>query len=271
LESLCRRLASGITPEPPGTPAVIDRPRKPKRAPVALESPEFPREEPGQRIRFWVEVAGWAARSAWVLFRRLPRWMRAVATVWICIAVVSRCDSSKHDTEDDISPAKAAKLKAIAERYQGSEHKNDIVSLGAEIAKTFADDAQERAAANSPLLAVPFTAPAGDAAAAKLADSAFAIVYGRLSIAHHGDVGLSTDPLPSRELGAALERGRANHSTYVLYGTIDTDKNAPALTVKFAAVADGSVTWSKSFPAAGADPAKIAGEVEANIPPLATK
>jgi TolB-like protein len=121
------------------------------------------------------------------------------------------------------------------------------------------------------LLAVPFSAPAGDAAAAKLADSTFAMAYGRVSISHHGQVSLTKDPLPSRELGAALERGRASHATYVLYGTIDTVDRAQVLTVKIAAVADGSVVWSNSYPAAGADPAKIAAEIEAKIPPLAPK
>jgi hypothetical protein len=40
------------------------------------------------------------------------------------------------------------------------------------------------------------------------------------------------------------------------------------LTIKIATVADGSVFWSKSYAAAGADPAKIAADVDANIPPL---
>jgi TolB-like protein len=85
---------------------------------------------------------------------------------------------------------------------------------------------------------------------------------------HHGKVGLTTDPLPSRELGAALERGRANHSTYVLCGSVDSGGGAQALTIKIAAVADGSVLWSKSYPAAGADTAQIAAEVDAKIPAL---
>ena len=77
--------------------------------------------------------------------------------------------------------------------------------------------------------------------------------------------------MPTRELGAALERGRAKHSTYVLCGTVDTLGKVQVLTVKIAKVADGSVVWSKAYPAAGADPAKIAAEVEAKIPPLAPK
>jgi len=38
--------------------------------------------------------------------------------------------------------------------------------------------------------------------------------------------------------------------------------------VTVAKVADASVIWSKSYPAAGADPAKIAGDINANLPSL---
>jgi hypothetical protein len=203
-----------------------------------------------------------------VFFKRLPRWIRILVSIWLAITLISRCESaSKHPRSADISPAKAERLKTIANGYQGSLNRNDIVKLGSQIAKEFADDSAV-SATNGPLLAVPFTAPAGDAAAEKLADSTFAMTYGRVSISHPGQVNLTKDPLPSRELGAALERGRANHSTYVLYGTIDAAGAAQVLTVTIAAVADGSVVWSKSYPAAGADPAKIAVEVEAKIPPL---
>jgi TolB-like protein len=93
------------------------------------------------------------------------------------------------------------------------------------------------------------------------------MTYGRIAISHRGQVSLTKDPLPSRELGAALERGRANHSTYVLCGTVDEIDHAQALTVKIAKVSDGSVVWSKSY-AAGADPAQIAAEVDAHMPRL---
>ena len=271
LEALCRKVASGNVTETKQARKALRRQEKAKSAAPVLQYPEFPKAEPGQRKKFWVEVAGWALRSAWVFFRRLPRWIRIVATVWLAVTLINRCQSSQHQSSADLSPAKAQKLKAISEKYQGSLNRNDIVKLGAQIAKEFADDSDLSATDGGPLLAIPFVAPAGDAAAEKLADSTFAMTYGRVSISHHGQVSLTKDPLPSRELGAALERGRASHSTYVLYGTIDTVDRSQVLTVKIAAVADGSVVWSKAYPAAGADPAKIAAEVEAKIPPLAPK
>ncbi|MGO9930585.1 MAG: TIR domain-containing protein [Steroidobacteraceae bacterium] len=269
LEALCRRVASGNAKEPKPQRSALRRRAQPTPKAAALQSPIFPKAEPGQRIRFWADVLAWTVRSAWVFFRRLPRWLRVLAYVWIAITLVSRCEQSKHEHSADISPAKVDKLKAISEKYQGNLTKNDIVKLGTQIAKEFSDDSAVSATDSGPLLAIPFTAPAGDAAAAKLADATFAMAYGMLSISHHGQVSLTKDPLPSRELGAALERGRASHATYVLCGTVDAINGAQVLTVRIAAVANGALAWSKSYPAAGADPAKIAKEVEENIPPLA--
>jgi TolB-like protein len=268
LESLCRGVAS---PNIKGSPPAEPRRRQPNAKPAAqpVQKPEFPREEPGQKMRFWAEVFLWACRSAWALFKRLPRWVRIVVYVWLAIALISRCGSSTHEDGAGISPAKVDKLKAISEKYPGTLNKNDIIKLGTEIAKNVADDSDKDDTDGTPLLAIPFTAPAGDAAAQKLAESAFATAYGKVSLSRHGQVSVSTEPLPSRDLGAALERGRANHSTYVLCGSVDSVGKAQVLTVKIAKVADGSVIWSKTYPAAGADPTAMASEVEANIPPSA--
>jgi hypothetical protein len=271
LESLCRRVASGNVKEPQPVRTALRRQANTKLPAPPLQNPKFPQEVPGQRIRFCVDVVVWAIRSVWLLFKRLPRWVRIIAYLWICVFLLSHLNSSKHKHSADISPANVEQLKAISQNYHGSMNKNDVIKLGSEIAKNFSDDSDESTVHGSPLLAIPFTAPAGDAAAEKLADSTFTMAYGMVSISHHGQVNLTTDPLPSRELGAALERARANHSTYVLYGTVDTIGSTQVLTVKIATVADGSVVWSKAYPAAGADPAKIASEVDAKIPPLTPK
>jgi TolB-like protein len=272
LESLCRRVASADEKALAPARPVTGRPVNTKSTAPPAATLEFPREEPGQRIRFWVDVLVWALRSIWVLFKRLPRWVRYFAYAWIAIFFLSHLTPSKHSRPSDISPAKVDKLKSISENYQGTLNKSDIIKLGSQIAKEFADDPDEVASAtDGPLLAVPFTAPAGDAAAGKLADSVFAMVYGMASISHHGQVSLTRDPLHSRELGAALERGRTSHATYVLWGTVDTIDGALVLTVKIATVVDGSVVWSKSYPAAGADPTQIASEVNGKIPPLTSK
>jgi hypothetical protein len=270
LESLCRRLAAGGVLDLKGDPKASTQTIKARLASRPLATPEFPVQEPGQPVRFWVEVAGWAGRSLWVSFKRLPKWIRIIAVVWLCIALVSRCNSSKHEhAADDLTPAKLEKLKAITQGYQGNSNATDLAKLGASIASEFDLDDDEPTE-GVPLLAIAFTAPATDAASTKLANAAFALTYGMLAIAHHGQVALTKEPLASQNLAAAIERGKANHSQYVLSGSIEAAAGAPVLTVKLAKVADGSVLWSKTYPATGADPVSIAADIEKHIPALAT-
>jgi hypothetical protein len=136
------------------------------------------------------------------------------------------------------------------------------------MAREFSGGAADGAGVRSPLLAIPFTAPAGDTPAEKLANSTFAMAYGMAAASHRGLIGMAKKPLPSGDLAAALERGRANHSMFILYGAVDSQGPAQALTIKIASAEDGSVVWSKSYPAQGADPAKIAAEVDSKIPDL---
>lgn len=90
LEALCRRIASGdaVRPSPSRTPSAVRG--SAGSAAVRHAMPDFPREEPGQRIRFWFHVVGWLVHSAWALFERLPKWVRVVIYVWLGIALLSR-------------------------------------------------------------------------------------------------------------------------------------------------------------------------------------
>jgi TolB-like protein len=171
-----------------------------------------------------------------------------------------------HEHSGSISPADAKKLNEISQNYQGSLNKADIAKLGAQIAREFTDGAADKPGEAQPLLAIPFSAPSGDPVAQKLADSAFAQVYGRIALSHRGRVGLTDEPLSSPDVSAVVEQGRAHHSKYVLYGSVEKQSAAQSLTVKMLVVADGSILWSEAYPVAGADPAKIAAEVDSKVP-----
>jgi TolB-like protein len=268
LEALCRRIASGgVTIVPPARKPLA--PHRGGRGPTTTpDYPVFPKPDPGQRLRFSLALLGWASRSAWVGFRRLPRWIRIIAIVWLVAILSSRGCRSHRDQTGDISPATAEKLKTIAQQYQGSSNRSDVAKLGAQIAREIAKDAGDNPSQGTPLLAIPFIAPAGAAAAGKLADSAFATVYGRLAVSRHGHVALTEQPLASGELGAALERGRALHSIYVLFGTIEMSGTEQVLNIRIASVENRSVLWSKSYPVNGTDPAAIAAEVDSMVPSL---
>jgi TolB-like protein len=265
LEALCRRIAAGQSTEPARKPAALPLPVAAARN-APPEYPAFPLQAPGQKLPYWMEVTIWAGQTVWARFRRLPKWVRMVAYVWLALALVSRCDSSPREVEV-ITPANVEKLKSIAQQYQGSSNKTDIAKLGAQIAKEIASDG-DTPTQKDPLLAIPFVATAGDAAGEKLADSAFAMVYGRLALSRHGHVALNDQAPASVNLDAAVDLARARHATYVLFGTLQKPGPDAVLQVQIATVADKSLVWSKSYPVAGADTASIAAEVETKVPSL---
>jgi TolB-like protein len=279
LEVVCRRLLSGHDLGPDASGRAQDRPARAARQAPGRPYPEFPHEEPGQRVRFWAHVVGWLLQSAWISFGRLPRWVRLIVWIWLAVALLSRSWIRDWDKDESpapppkasgrtsISPADARKLRDIADSYQGSSNPSDIAKLGLQIARSFAPEAGEQsAAAPSPVLAVPFGAPSGDPPARKLADSAFAQVYGRIAISHHGHVSLTEQPLAALDSAAAVARGREHQAQYVLYGAVDQRSPTQSLTVRLLSVKDGAVLWSESYPVTGADPAAIAAQVEARMP-----
>jgi TolB-like protein len=272
LEAVCRRLVSGESEPRPSA----ERPR-PKPGQGALPPgkasgaahrpfPPFPREEAGQRTRFWFQVGGWMLQSAWTGFQRLPRWVRVCVYVWFAIFLMTLWGRPDVDRAPDVSATQAEKLKQIAASHPGNWTAADTAKLITQIAQEIPADAGDADSAGAPVLAIPFAAPQGDAAAQKLAGSVFTQVYGRLVIARHGHVALTGEPLPTLDPSVAVQQGRAHHSTYTLYGGIAGSAPNQQLTIKVISVADGSTLWSKSYPVAGADPAGIAAEVSAHVP-----
>ncbi len=271
LEALCRRLVSGDAMEPPTRKKTPD-PRPPLRSPAPSTTPvhpEFPREEPGQKIRFWVQVLGWAFQSAWIFFNRFPRWVRILAGVWLFVALLSRGCSSSDEHRERTSPAAVRDdSKTATANYQDRGTEAAAAKLGVQIAREFTEQASAKLTAHSTLLAIPFGAPSDDPVAQRLADSAFAQMYGKLAISHHGQVDSVNEPLSSLDSSAAAELGRAHHSNYVLFGALDSESAPPSLIVKIVAVADGSVLWSHAYPSTGADPARIATDVNSKVQSL---
>jgi hypothetical protein len=268
LQSLCKRLVSGEPVAGPRAAAPTARIEAQPGARPPPVYPEFPTEEGKSKTQYWLHVVGWAFRSAWIFFNQWPRWVRILAYMWLGIILLSKgCSSSEHRSSR-MSPRESEQLHAISEKYHGSFDKKDISQLAAQIARMTSDGAAETPAERSPLLAIPFTAPAGNAEAAKIADSTFALVYGKIAVAHHGRVGLSQESAPCDDSKSALERGRSNHSAYVLCGAIGAEGANQVLSVKISKVSDSSMVWSKSYPVAGADPAKIAEEVNSRVPDL---
>jgi hypothetical protein len=265
LTSLIARLVSGNAPAAPAPRRKGARARGAEPPSLHPALPAFPVEEPGQRLKFMIHVAAWSLKSLRILFKGLPRWIRFIVYVWLSLFLLSRGCSVTKDKDEHLSPASAEKVKAAVEGIPGATGKVPAGLQGVvDMARALADDD----AKEPELLAIPFTAAAGDAQGARLADSAFESLYGRLSISHRGQVGLGKErPDPFGADGAAA-RGRASHSAYVLFGAVESRGAAPLLTVQIVKVADASVVWTKSYAVPSADPAAIAAEAESHVPPL---
>ena len=243
LEARCRRLVAGQTVvQPPKTrPAQAAATRLQART---REYPPFPRQEPGQTLRFWLQAVGWGFQSAWVFFQGLPRWVRAGVYIWLAIVA----------------------LEATPDKDDRTPHNTNVTNVGSQIARQITAQVGQQLGVGRPLLAIPFSVLADDPASQQLADSTFAQVYGRLGLSHSGYVSLTKERLPAPDLSAAVERGRAHHAKYVLFGAVDN--HAQSLSVRIVAVADGSLLWSQSYSMADADPAKIAADVASKVPAL---
>jgi TolB-like protein len=266
LEALCQRLVSGQSPALPAQKNSLERPAAPRSQAPPRAFPEFPREEPGQKIRYGAQVLGWSFQSAWIAFQRLPKWLRIVIYLWVAVLLLARGCSSPDHHASPITSEQAKKLAQISDSTpQDWSNKDDVANFVAQITQAVPGAAKDALAGRSALLAIPFDAPSGDPLAQKLAGSAFAQVYGRIAIARHGHVGL-TEPPASLNSATAAGLGRAHHSSYVIYGAVEGASAAEVLRVNVVDVADGSIKWSESYPVAGADPARIAADVISNLP-----
>jgi TolB-like protein len=186
--------------------------------------------------------------------------------IWLAIALMSKGCMPSDRRYHRASSEDAKTLKEIPGNYDRSLSTPTDTDLGSQIAREVTAEVGERLGAGRPLLTIPFSAPSDDPTAQKLADSMFAQVYGKVELSHHGQVGLTKEPLSAPDVSAAVKRGRALHSKYVLYGAVD--EPAQILTVNMVSVADSSLLWSQSYPVANADPAKIAAEVSSKVPSL---
>jgi TolB-like protein len=192
--------------------------------------------------------------------------VRVFLYLWAIVALLSMCHGHEHRTTSSLSSVDAQKLKAIADQYQGSKDPADIAKLGALIGREFANESSEERGMTDAVFAVPFAAPAGDAAAGKFADAAFAQTFEQLALSRHGHVELAKDSALSKDPTAALQSARLHSAPFVVYGVVENPPSGAALSVTVADVAKGSVLWTQTYPMAGADPSKIASEVNSKVP-----
>ena len=275
LTALCRRLVLGKGVEPPPLRRAAPAPRVEK--PIAAGPPPmpvFPHEEPGQKIRYFALVIWWALQSARALYRRLPRWGRALVILWLVFSFLAKCSTDRKHT--NVSPLTSSEkqvlideqqsLKDTAKKYDNATGPAEIAKISAEFAQSLAKDISENSGKTTPLMVIPFSVPTDDVDGAKFANTIFVTLLGQLTLAHPDKVGISKDPLSGVDLAAsAKERAKTRHSTHVLYGAIEGTGASRTLSIRIIDVSDEDNNWAKSYPVAGADPAVIATEISSHL------
>ncbi|MBI4622285.1 MAG: toll/interleukin-1 receptor domain-containing protein, partial [Verrucomicrobia bacterium] len=179
LEALVRRILAGEHRAPRRPPAPVTRPPlsvtmpplpAPIQPPFTTPHPSAPASPPGPApthphapppmppfppvpeqgefahgLKFVAEVCWWALTAAWVLFTRLPRWMRIVLTIWLVVSLFGRCgresppparpkqarqaSASKGEIRQAIQ--RAAEKVAAASQTAGTEVKpHDLFRIG---------------------------------------------------------------------------------------------------------------------------------------------
>ncbi|MGC8519078.1 MAG: toll/interleukin-1 receptor domain-containing protein [Steroidobacteraceae bacterium] len=273
LETLGRRLVSGEPEAPPARRAAKrsgnqSRPPPPHRAFRA-----FPREEPGQRVRFWAHVVGWVFQSAWIAFQRLPKVVRVLIYIWCAIVILqySTGSSGAPPRTTTVSPKNLAQVETILKALPPSAPTSTAAKIFAQMsARQNGAGTSTVAGTRVSLLAIRFSAPPGQSVGGKLARAAFDQTFGQLLQLHHARVTLSSSPLGVLDATAATRRARAEHFGFVLYGGLSGQGPKRSLAVRIAA-ARGLRVWSKAYPTQGADPAQIATDVRAEVRRLETE
>jgi hypothetical protein len=271
-EAWCRRLLGGDTP----APAVSNsRPGIPHRGTVGKVPayPKFPEQKPGQKLHFLFMVVGWALRTAWVWYRGLSRgWRRLVLIIVIFMLLGKMCSTREHVREPS-AEQKAKIQKALSEIGQKFDtaskptaNQADLAKVGIQIASAVNRELGDDSEGAPDILAVPFTAPADDAASTRFAGTVFATAYGQISMAEPGKVALA-EPDMATSLEDPLKLARARDSGKVLFGAVTGGGGDMHLDVTLEASDDGKVIWSGSFPIKGSDPAGVAGEILSHVHP----
>lgn len=300
LDTLIARLLAGEhTALPPARPPLVARPpaQSAKAAPTFAAPPEdqhrhvppmppFPpapeKGGVGPWLKFAAETAWWGVTAGWLLFTRLPRWLRILLTIWFVFLLLSTCDRGSNPRprgKEPPAPAASSKAEADAiaaaiEQVAGAvavgAKERDWDKFGEELARRFGKAASKADATDKRLVLVPF-APAGqDPAVTQFVQRVFAASYGKLVLARPGEASIATASLATASDEAFAGAGRELRSALVLGFRVAKPDAAPALAVRLIRSADGSVVWSADYPVAGSDAAaageKVAEAVMAALP-----
>ncbi|HEY0947656.1 MAG TPA: hypothetical protein VGD81_20405, partial [Opitutaceae bacterium] len=247
--------------------------------------PERPGED-GHPLKHIAEVLWWGVTAAWTIFKRLPKWLRLLFSIWLGFLLINSCDRddprptsiTKTSTPPGEIPKAPAAPAVRVEAVQALEEVARELEKAAQdsgspaVARGFADagaklvrrlaETDAQAPTGRVLAVAPFQSRIpDDPATAALATSVFNHVFGQTAVAVGKPLGIYADVAPDASDGLIVDRARADGHRYLLLAHAEQTDAGPVIAARLFQVKDNTVAWSGHYPIAGAEPQGIARQI----------
>jgi len=240
--------------------------------------PHFPPRPADQKdnIKYLAEIFWWLLTTAWLLFKRLPKWARILAVIWLVMSLF-KC-SGDDPTPEKPKPARvkssavveandaarlrdaATELDKVAKDPANGALGAGIARVGADLARSISKEIAAAAKSDERLAAVPFSFAAKDPAARKFADDVFGLVFGRLTLAQPGRVTIQPTADSTADDATLRSLATVDGSDRLLLARTELTDRKPELVVRLLAVQSTAELWSARFPI---DPTTTAATADA--------
>lgn len=308
LTSLAQRLAHGehVAPATPVAPRAMVTPARaarrtaeaPRHAEDPPQVPPFP-ESNRHNLKYFADVIAWAFTAAQIVFRRLPKWVRVMITIWVVFAAFSRCsrtddsptrkrarpatvkitaeteakENAGANGDPDLKPEAAAqKLREAAEKLEQAAHQKDSGNLGAGFARAGAriaravSDEITRKQAPGQLGIVPFAHGQADPAEKKFAQDTFSALFAQLAVARPGTVSPLVATSPKIADDATLRAlARTAGQTHFLVARSEDRDGARRLVINLLATDQTAPLWTGGYPMPGSEANTVADEIVQHV------
>ncbi len=255
--------------------------------------PPFPPRPPDQRdnIKYFAEIFWWILSTAWLLFKRLPKWARVLLIIWAVLTLFSfgsKDESeprrkSKSAVPEVASPApaappkksrtvngEAAELKAAAKKLEELAAQPDTGNMGAgfaradaELARAFAKEVEPTAAET--LIVVPFQRNIRDPAPRQFAGDVFTRVFAQLTTGRPEQIDLQPTVDPTQGDPALREVAKAAGASRVLVARSESQDSETLLVVRLIAVGESVPVWTGRYPVREGQAAETARQISATV------
>jgi TolB-like protein len=291
LDALAQRLLAGEHTIAPRPPPLVTRPPIPLAAPPPPPAsdtakaeghppppsmPPFPHapEKASHWFKFAAEVVWWVITAAWLLFGRLPRWLRIILAIWLVFTLIT-CERDterkpRHPPSESKEIRHAAKIAAehLAKAKEAQGEPKDWGKLGEELGRRIGDIVDQATVMGKPLIVVPFTGGPGSGTETEFAQAVISSCFGQIVAARQNDAAVSRVMPTNNTDDAWSALGKQLEAGFVLGARVSKTDGTSILAVRLIQTESGTVTWSEDFSITGNDPKEVGAKIATAVLPL---